>query len=98
MSTYAIIRDSDNVVDNTILWDGDETVWRPAEGFHAVAIEDSDPCSPGDTHDPETGTFDDSTRLTPVAISATDALGQLSQLQDQVTQLIDVFQSQPTDG
>jgi|TARA_Y100000052_G_C2931077_1_gene74379 hypothetical protein len=36
MSIYHIINSSTNIVENTIEWDGDTSVWSPPSGSYAV--------------------------------------------------------------
>ncbi|OQD19987.1 hypothetical protein UE98_22335 [Burkholderia cenocepacia] len=38
MSNYAVVQD--DVVVNVVVWDGDETAWRPPEGCQAVEVPD----------------------------------------------------------
>ena len=37
MSNYQIINTSTNIVENTVEWDGDTSVWSPGHGFIGVA-------------------------------------------------------------
>ena len=37
MSNYQIINTSTNIVENTVEWDGDTSVWSPGDGFIGVA-------------------------------------------------------------
>ena len=37
MATYQIINSTTNIVDNSVEWDGDTSVWQPDDGFIGVA-------------------------------------------------------------
>ena len=40
MSKYQIINTSTNIVENTVEWNGDTSVWSPGTGFIGVATDD----------------------------------------------------------
>jgi len=37
MANYQIINSTTNIVENTVEWNGDTSVWKPNDGFVAVA-------------------------------------------------------------
>jgi len=37
MENYQIINKTTNIVENTVVWDGDTSVWAPLDGFIGVA-------------------------------------------------------------
>tara|TARA_B100000945_G_scaffold314654_1_gene312551 strand:+ start:392 stop:619 length:228 start_codon:yes stop_codon:yes gene_type:complete len=39
MSKYQIINTSTNIVENTVEWDGDTSVWSPGTGYIGVATD-----------------------------------------------------------
>ena len=40
MSKYQIINTSTNIVENTVEWNGDISVWSPGTGYIGVATDD----------------------------------------------------------
>ena len=56
MRLYAIIATGNNVVNNIIVWDGQEQ-WGPGKGYTVVEIKEGQACSMGYVYDKETGKF-----------------------------------------
>ena len=38
MAIYHIIKTSNNVVENTIVWDGDTSAWSPPSGYYTLEV------------------------------------------------------------
>lgn len=55
---WALIRESDNIVDNTVMWDGNVETWPPPEGIYWRCIEGVF-CSSGFTYDKENDVYID---------------------------------------
>lgn len=53
---YAIVQNSDNVVVNVVMWNGDTgpTGWQPPEGTFVIQTEIG---NIGDTYNPDDGSF-----------------------------------------
>ena len=41
MTNYNIINTTTNIVENSVEWNGDTTVWKPEDGFIGVASTES---------------------------------------------------------
>ena len=42
MSTYALVDDNTNIVENIIMWDGNTETWQPPVGFYTVLLENTE--------------------------------------------------------
>lgn len=62
-NSYAIV-DSNNIVLNIVLWNGDTTNWAPPEGATAIIVASTDCIHIGEIYNPQPTTNDDSTNNT----------------------------------